>query len=696
MNGQDRVERVLEWRAWLATMENERFFDLIRMYLGEVKTPFNKQKLIESLSAFLRKEENKKNICALLGKNDLKILSFIRLIPSATYDSVSSFFTNENFGHSVYEHIENLIERLLIYTVEGESSPKLKINPLLEETLEGHLGIEWLLDDSTQDKKTEASAFVLTPMFIASFVSYVSRHPELCKANGELKKKSSEELVSLYGSSLDEKKIVPCIQKLMDGMFCLALIEQNEKGIQPKWEQLQKYAELDYYTALILLATASVLHLTRQTLQKYSSVLMNLFQVVSQKAYTSSNLKRLAFLLMEKNWNNDSGMGGRFQSILARHDSSFSDDDEPGNKILYSIIDNSINLGALRSVGKDENDEELYVPVMPDDLESLVSSSKKVLSVDTSLSITVMPGLSLAELLPFARMMDICHYDVAAVYEMNRHSVTRYFDTCARPDDIISLLNSYSAFPMPQNLGVIIDEWYAAYSSAKLYYGYVLKLSEHNSAIAEKSPVISSHLIEKLAPGVYLLDLKDDEEVQDLMVKSGMEFTGKIRKVKDRQTVISYPMIQAPVDDRQFSAHKRDSFAVEEKTTRDFLKDMETSLSKMEMSTEQREGLAERIERRIIVNPEQLRPSSVRFEKLEALAMDYSGKIHVAENAMQTKSLVEIEIEQNIKPIVGMPVDLEKSSGNASVTLRCKDGSMKKVSISSAKSIKKIREKLEY
>ena len=696
MNGQDRVERVLEWRAWLATMENERFFDLIRMYLGEVKTPFNKQKLIESLSAFLRKEENKKNICALLGKNDLKILSFIRLIPSATYDSVSSFFTNENFGHSVYEHIENLIERLLIYTVEGESSPKLKINPLLEETLEGHLGIEWLLDDSTQDKKTEASAFVLTPMFIASFVSYVSRHPELCKANGELKKKSSEELVSLYGSSLDEKKIVPCIQKLMDGMFCLALIEQNEKGIQPKWEQLQKYAELDYYTALILLATASVLHLTRQTLQKYSSVLMNLFQVVSQKAYTSSNLKRLAFLLMEKNWNNDSGMGGRFQSILARHDSSFSDDDEPGNKILYSIIDNSINLGALRSVGKDENDEELYVPVMPDDLESLVSSSKKVLSVDTSLSITVMPGLSLAELLPFARMMDICHYDVAAVYEMNRHSVTRYFDTCARPDDIISLLNSYSAFPMPQNLGVIIDEWYAAYSSAKLYYGYVLKLSEHNSAIAEKSPVISSHLIEKLAPGVYLLDLKDDEEVQDLMVKSGMEFTGKIRKVKDRQTVISYPMIQAPVDDRQFSAHKRDSFAVEEKTTRDFLKDMETSLSKMEMSTEQREGLAERIERHIIVNPEQLRPSSVRFEKLEALAMDYSGKIHVAENAMQTKSLVEIEIEQNIKPIVGMPVDLEKSSGNASVTLRCKDGSMKKVSISSAKSIKKIREKLEY
>ena len=60
MNGQQKAERVLQWRAYLATMENEKFFDLIRMYLGEIKTPFNKQKLIEDLSAFLRKAENKK------------------------------------------------------------------------------------------------------------------------------------------------------------------------------------------------------------------------------------------------------------------------------------------------------------------------------------------------------------------------------------------------------------------------------------------------------------------------------------------------------------------------------------------------------------------------------------------------------------------------------------------------------------
>ena len=697
MNGQQKAERVLQWRAYLATMENEKFFDLIRMYLGEIKTPFNKQKLIEDLSAFLRKAENKKNICSLLGKNDLKILSFISMIPSATYESIASFFANENFGHSIYDHVENLKERLLIYTLEDEYGPrKLKINPLLEESLEPVLGLEWLLDDSGEIQKTEPGAFLLSPMFMASFISYVSRHPELCKANGELKKKSVEELVSMYGAVLDEKKIVPCMQKLLDGLCNLSLFEANDKGVFPNWEHLQKYSSLDYYTALVFLASSSVLHLTRQYLQKYSYVLLNLFLLIPESGYSLTNLTRLAVLLYEKNWDAELEPVSRFESILAQHESSLQmDDEEAGKKILCSIVENSIHLGLLQNAGIDEKGQDLYVPLKADDLNSLVSSTKKVLSVDTSLSITIMPGLSLEELIPFARMMDICHYDVAAVYEMNRHSVTRYFDTGATPSDVISLLDSFSAFTMPQNLKVIIEEWFSSYSSAKLFYGYVLKLSEHNSAIAEKNPSISRHIIEKLAPGVYLLDLCDDEEVQDLMIKSGMEFTGKIRKVTNKQPVLSYPLIRMP-EGKTLDELKKSDSVFDEKSAKEILDAMNDALVNMEMPQEQREGLAERIERRIIVNQEQLRPNSVRFEKLEALAMDYSGKIHVVENALQSKSLVEIEVDESSKPVTGVPVDLEKASGNASVTILCNNGKKKTILLGSARSVKKIRGKLDY
>ena len=65
------VENIMLWRESLSVMPDSHFFDLLRMYLGEIKTPYNKQNLIENLSGFLRKEENKQTIISLLSKEDL-------------------------------------------------------------------------------------------------------------------------------------------------------------------------------------------------------------------------------------------------------------------------------------------------------------------------------------------------------------------------------------------------------------------------------------------------------------------------------------------------------------------------------------------------------------------------------------------------------------------------------------------------
>ena len=55
-----KVERIIRWRESLATMPDERFFEIIRIYLGEIHTPFNKDRLIEQLSSIFRKEQTKK------------------------------------------------------------------------------------------------------------------------------------------------------------------------------------------------------------------------------------------------------------------------------------------------------------------------------------------------------------------------------------------------------------------------------------------------------------------------------------------------------------------------------------------------------------------------------------------------------------------------------------------------------------
>ena len=60
------VENIMLWRESLSLMQDSHFFDLLQMYLGEIKTPYNKPNLIEQLSSFLRKEETKQTILTAL------------------------------------------------------------------------------------------------------------------------------------------------------------------------------------------------------------------------------------------------------------------------------------------------------------------------------------------------------------------------------------------------------------------------------------------------------------------------------------------------------------------------------------------------------------------------------------------------------------------------------------------------------
>ena len=47
-----KVQRIIDWRESFATLPDNHFFELIRMYLGEIKTPYNKQKFLQYLKIY--------------------------------------------------------------------------------------------------------------------------------------------------------------------------------------------------------------------------------------------------------------------------------------------------------------------------------------------------------------------------------------------------------------------------------------------------------------------------------------------------------------------------------------------------------------------------------------------------------------------------------------------------------------------
>ena len=46
-NDEKKVQRIIRWRETMATLNDERFFEIMRVYIGEIQTPYNKDNLIE-------------------------------------------------------------------------------------------------------------------------------------------------------------------------------------------------------------------------------------------------------------------------------------------------------------------------------------------------------------------------------------------------------------------------------------------------------------------------------------------------------------------------------------------------------------------------------------------------------------------------------------------------------------------------
>ncbi|MBQ1870452.1 MAG: hypothetical protein II146_08270, partial [Treponema sp.] len=287
-----KVQRIIDWRESMATMDEVMFFDIMRMYLGEIKTPYNKQKLIEDLSSFLRKKENRETLVSLLGSGDLKILTIVKTVRDCTVSKILSFMETKSqgkrFPNDLNEHITNLQERLILFSFADKDSGamELRINPLLEDELDPLLQTDILFSDSEKavpqnekpnspvqkgEGESASSLFkapcTLSPQFLASFCSFAISHPDLCKNDGSLKKHGLTEMQEVF-----EGLGKSCLEKLTAAFMNLSIFCGLEKGISVDLDRLENFAAMEEKAQYLYLVTASVAHFPRKTMQMNAQI----------------------------------------------------------------------------------------------------------------------------------------------------------------------------------------------------------------------------------------------------------------------------------------------------------------------------------------------------------------------------------------------------------------------------------------
>lgn len=703
------AERVVQWRESFLLLSEERFFEIMRMYLGEIKTPYNKQKLIEQLQSFLHRNENLEALANLVTEDDLAVICAVIFIPEPTDEKLLDFFAGEYSLGDLYEQIVNLEERLILYRARAEDSDNIiiAVNPLLENVLAPYIKIETLLQEENIPLDN-ILPYNITSEMEAAFTAYISGHCDLCKMDGSFKKSTIQDLESIFPEKQEN------LTYLINAYKNLGLVKETSRGLEVDWKKLELFSSMSNLERASYVTAASCVHLSRETIRKYSQLLLDIIPLISSKGYSKRTLMRLGYLMMARPAAEEAAAGFAGQSRFSKMLSRASENSEQNrfmvtssNKgILESMFEVALQTGLL-SVKKDfENKKDIFYKGPLFEKANTDAVQNSFLNIDAGFNVTVFPGYEFSKLLPLMKFMDIVHFDTAAVFEINRHSVIRAFDLGLSSKEIVKMLEESTGYKISETLKVSLEEWNSSYSAATLYQGYVLKVDERNSVLIENNPVIAPLIREVLAKGIYLLDIKNEEEVNDLIKRSSLDFIGRAKTSKEVIEPMGFLPLRANVVNqnaigKMFTSGFEDiqneaTYKIgNPKSQKEFISKMIELLNDEDMDEEYKENLRLKVKRGIILNESQLNPSSVRLERMSAEGMDLAGKIYVLEQAIKFSEMVEIQFDYNGEKVLGFPILVDRHDSKVTVQIRIEpDKSVKTFSVSQAGFIRRIRESI--
>lgn len=750
---EQQAQKVVQWRECLTRLPDNLFFELIRMYLGEIKTPYNKQNLIERLGAFLHKEQVQQNILLLLSPTDGQLLSAIFYLENPTHNLLARFFADTFSTAQLRENLMNLEERLLIFRNTSNLLPKEEpaffLNPILETILQQRLHPSLLLPlpQEFQNQVEDKPLPQLSAHLLATFFSFAKEYQDLCRQDGTLKKRAIQRLSQIFPFPFTEN-LTEFFQTLIISLNNLSLLKEDTKGFEPDFQRWTAFSQLPAHLQRAYLAAAACGRDTKANLQKKAGIFLSMVNLCPPEGFTQDAFLRLEFLIQYMNPENlklsskvppqtettkasaesllsgtRAGTSSRFARMMAEAEKnrqakasqaandtlqektpsksfttteSKSQDQEEilqeqvepisqEQHLLWckTLFEAATKLGLFRPTGTGygvkNTMQRVYHPQLSQDNSPV--SEKGHITMDAALTATLLPGLSLAQILPLLQFLRVSRFDTAMTLEITKDSCLQGFDQGLTPTAIQEILSRYIHHKLPQSLSVSLEDWYHSYNVATLYKGYILHLKEKKDI--SQHPVLAKHIVLQLAEGIYLMNFTNDQEAQGILSKGGFDNAGSIKKAPQHKQLSGFSTNLRELTGTNF-LHSPElenfNWQHQQELQQSHIQQLEADLAQQELPLHQKEGLQFRINRKILLIPEQLQGSSVKMEQYEASGMDFVGKVHVTEQAIHQNNLLKLTYlrqDKEIQVVIGRPVELQKIQGDSMVVLQMDQESQK-------------------
>jgi hypothetical protein len=601
-----------QWQTSLLTYPERKFFNLVRNYLGEVQTPFNKHDLIRELSRFLRQSRVQERILALISPADRRILAAVFLLQEPSFESLRLFLEGDLSLFVLDDQIRNMEERLLLFRREDGT---LSANPILEHSLRRVAGDGSVLFPSKAvDLPSHLPPFLLSETILLALLSHLAASGSPLRKDGGLRKRDAETLGRIF-AFLDERGLEEFLNAAVP---LLARCELIDEAGNPRVEHWRRF-------------------LQDEPLRRRGKLLAAL----SDRNRDGGGAARMeAFVRTLAKMNDQAAEARGFEmSTLIR---------------IYRAIDvvsggtGEHELPVLRLVAVNVLLPADGVYVLHPALHNEPAPGPPPL-VQPNFEVTVGPGADPSVALVVALTAEIRSAEAVAVYELTRAGFQRFLDAGG---ELGGLEKTLEPAALPQNVHFSLEMWQREYRRLSLHSGVVLVADEQTRYLLDHSGALAEFIKARLAEGVYLLDQGEESLWREALQRAGVVHVPQVLPAgSPREDEHALPLMahalpmpdSLPPLDLSVPANREDGAArSDDDRSAAIQQSLRERLYRLSFSDQERMEIEARIDRRLIVVPSQLRPLRSGVASNEARGLDYIGKIRIIERACQEGSVLEV------------------------------------------------------
>ena len=601
----------------LLNLPDSIFFDIMRNYLGDLKTPFNKHDLIRSLITIISGNEVRDRIFRMIDQDDSRLLTAVGLLDAAPIEELYDFTKQYYSFLELHNRVANLQERLLLcveYPDRGSRGRKMiRLNPVFEDELvNGYLDTSAVFPSLSTG--TTASRPWLSEQLISAFISFAVCNRGIFSENGNSRRKAESRFSSVF-SNLAAGEPVETIDYLKRVCTVLGFFRRSG-GFSINTDRIAAFGRLSPEDRSIMTASAAVSVFSGPDTMEFSTssvIISHLFRSIPSGTRIHENDLESFFYLIRRNAARSSSDAASFTGKLLTDALCRSG---------HLVKDDGFRI--IRHGGYPESGEKLRV--------------------QSNFEISAPAGFPLSREIHAACCSEIKTFDITRTYEITKQSFAAALDSGLDTAFITEALSESSAGGIPQNIKFSINAWTKEYQSISLNYGIVMTVSPDRLPLIEHNPELKDYFTAVPAPGVFILDSARENEWRKAFADAGFEMLPAVPAesgtVGVRSTTPEFRVYGNAVElwDNRF---KDDSAAIIEELTE--------RIGRLSIPAEQKQKLEARTRKKLILTDSQLTVSNKPEERGEAGGLDHRAKIRLTERALELENLLEVTTARDLE-----------------------------------------------